>query len=260
MVRMLVRPPCWRSSRPPCATCIRARPDCRRSRSTACSTATSGSTAWRAWNCCCASNARSVSRCRRTRCRRAETRGRPAGSAVQRAARPTPRRSAARRAGAEPRCAPRQAFPPRGDAPAERRDAARACSTGTCDAHPDQTQVILPRRRRRACRISYRQLADVRRGARGRPAARRAAAARSAWRSCCRPRPSTSSPTSASCAPAAIPVPIYPPARASQLEDHVRRHTGILANAQAVLLVTVPEAMVVARLLQARVPRAAPRD
>lgn len=52
----------------------------------------------------------------------------------------------------------------------------------------------------------------------------------------------------------AIPVPIYPPARASQLEDHVLRHTGILANAQAVMLVTVPEAMVVARLLQARVP------
>ncbi len=52
----------------------------------------------------------------------------------------------------------------------------------------------------------------------------------------------------------AIPVPIYPPARASQLEDHVLRHTGILANAQATLLVTVPEAMVVARLLQARVP------
>ncbi|MCU0970004.1 MAG: AMP-binding protein, partial [Rubrivivax sp.] len=52
----------------------------------------------------------------------------------------------------------------------------------------------------------------------------------------------------------AIPVPIYPPARASQLEEHVRRHTGILANAQAVLLVTVPEAMGVARLLQAGVP------
>jgi acyl carrier protein len=51
----------------------------------------------------------------------------------------------------------------------------------------------------------------------------------------------------------AIPVPIYPPARASQLEDHVRRHTGILANARAVLLVTVPEAMGVARLLQAGV-------
>jgi 1-acyl-sn-glycerol-3-phosphate acyltransferase len=52
----------------------------------------------------------------------------------------------------------------------------------------------------------------------------------------------------------AIPVPIYPPARASQLEDHVRRHTGILANAQVRLLVSVPEAMTVARLLQARVP------
>ncbi|TNF54507.1 MAG: acyl-phosphate glycerol 3-phosphate acyltransferase, partial [Burkholderiales bacterium] len=51
-----------------------------------------------------------------------------------------------------------------------------------------------------------------------------------------------------------IPVPIYPPARPSQLEDHVRRHTGILANAQAVLLVSVAEAMQVARLLQARVP------
>jgi non-ribosomal peptide synthetase component F len=51
-----------------------------------------------------------------------------------------------------------------------------------------------------------------------------------------------------------IPVPIYPPARPSQLEDHVRRHTGILANAQAALLVSVPQAMKVARLLQARVP------
>jgi len=52
----------------------------------------------------------------------------------------------------------------------------------------------------------------------------------------------------------AIPVPIYPPARPSQLEDHVLRHTGILDNAQAVMLVTVTEAMIVARLLQARVP------
>ena len=52
----------------------------------------------------------------------------------------------------------------------------------------------------------------------------------------------------------AVPVPIYPPARASQLEDHVVRHTGILDNAQAALLITVPEAMVVARLLQARLP------
>ncbi|MDH5195124.1 MAG: AMP-binding protein, partial [Nitrospira sp.] len=51
-----------------------------------------------------------------------------------------------------------------------------------------------------------------------------------------------------------IPVPIYPPAHMAQLEEHVRRHVGILCNAQAVLLVTIPEARVVARLLQAHVP------
>ena len=51
-----------------------------------------------------------------------------------------------------------------------------------------------------------------------------------------------------------IPVPIYPPVRLSQIEEHVRRHGGILANAQAAILVTVPEAMGVARLLEAHVP------
>jgi len=51
-----------------------------------------------------------------------------------------------------------------------------------------------------------------------------------------------------------IPVPIYPPARLAQVEEHVRRHVGILSNAQAVLLVTVPEARAVSRLLQAHVP------
>ncbi|MGZ5091086.1 MAG: AMP-binding protein [Burkholderiales bacterium] len=51
-----------------------------------------------------------------------------------------------------------------------------------------------------------------------------------------------------------IPVPIYPPARLTQIEEHVQRHAGILANAQAATLVTVPEAMAVARLLEANVP------
>ena len=51
-----------------------------------------------------------------------------------------------------------------------------------------------------------------------------------------------------------IPVPIYPPARLSQIEEHVRRHIRILANTQATTLVTVPEAMTVARLLEAHVP------
>ncbi len=50
-----------------------------------------------------------------------------------------------------------------------------------------------------------------------------------------------------------IPVPIYPPAHLSQIEDHVRRHAGILSNADAAILVTVPEARGVARLLEARV-------
>ncbi len=51
-----------------------------------------------------------------------------------------------------------------------------------------------------------------------------------------------------------IPVPIYPPARPEQIEDHLRRHAGILANAGAVFLITVPEARTVARLLKAQVP------
>ena len=50
-----------------------------------------------------------------------------------------------------------------------------------------------------------------------------------------------------------IPVPIYPPLRPSQLEDHLDRHAGILANAQTVLLITVAEAQKVAHLLKARV-------
>jgi len=50
-----------------------------------------------------------------------------------------------------------------------------------------------------------------------------------------------------------IPVPIYPPLRPSQLEDHLRRHAGILANARAVLLITVAEAQRVGRLLKGQV-------
>ena len=52
----------------------------------------------------------------------------------------------------------------------------------------------------------------------------------------------------------AIPVPIYPPARPSQLEDHVARHAGILANAAVRMLVTFGPALGVSRLLTARVP------
>ena len=109
-------------------------------------------------------------------------------------------------------------------------------------AHPEQTQIVVlgddteqP--------ITYRQLADA-----------SAAVAAGLQRAGVVPRQSVAImlPTSPEyfstylgiLRAGAIPVPIYPPARASQLEDHVLRHTGILANAQAAMLVTVPEAMV----------------
>ena len=50
-----------------------------------------------------------------------------------------------------------------------------------------------------------------------------------------------------------IPVPIYPPARPSQIEDHMRRHAGILSNAQAQVLITMPEAKALALLLRSQV-------
>jgi 1-acyl-sn-glycerol-3-phosphate acyltransferase len=119
-------------------------------------------------------------------------------------------------------------------------------------AHPDQTQIVLLQDEVEQT-LSYRQLADAAGGF-----------AAGLQRAGVEPRQCVAImlPTSAEyfstylgiLKAGAIPVPIYPPARASQLEDHVLRHAGILANARAVLLVTVPEAMGVARLLQARVP------
>ncbi len=48
----------------------------------------------------------------------------------------------------------------------------------------------------------------------------------------------------------AVPVPIYPPLRLSQLEDHLRRQIGILRNAGARVLITMPEGQRLARLLR----------
>ncbi len=50
-----------------------------------------------------------------------------------------------------------------------------------------------------------------------------------------------------------IPVPIYPPLRPSQIEDHLRRHAKILDNAETVLLITVVQAQRVGQLLQGQV-------
>ena len=49
-----------------------------------------------------------------------------------------------------------------------------------------------------------------------------------------------------------VPVPLYPPARPSQLEDHLKRIAGILRNAQARVLVTVERAKPLAHLLRAQ--------
>ncbi len=49
-----------------------------------------------------------------------------------------------------------------------------------------------------------------------------------------------------------VPVPIYPPVRLSQIEDHMRRHAAILANARASFLITVAEAKPVALLLRSQ--------
>ena len=51
----------------------------------------------------------------------------------------------------------------------------------------------------------------------------------------------------------AIPAPIYPPMRATQLEDHLRRHAAILSNCHAVSMITVGKAKPVARLLRSQV-------
>src|SRR5207302_8138927 len=51
-----------------------------------------------------------------------------------------------------------------------------------------------------------------------------------------------------------VPVPIYPPSRPSEIEEHLQRQASILDNARARLLVSVPEAGRAARLLRLQVP------
>jgi 1-acyl-sn-glycerol-3-phosphate acyltransferase len=50
-----------------------------------------------------------------------------------------------------------------------------------------------------------------------------------------------------------IPVPIYPPFRMNQLEDHLRRHSTILKNCEAKMMVIIPEAKRFAQVLKAQV-------
>jgi 1-acyl-sn-glycerol-3-phosphate acyltransferase len=50
-----------------------------------------------------------------------------------------------------------------------------------------------------------------------------------------------------------VPVPLYPPARLTTIEDHMTRHVGILKSAGATLMITIPEAKALAWLLRAQV-------
>ncbi|MCX7168685.1 MAG: AMP-binding protein [Rhodocyclales bacterium] len=52
----------------------------------------------------------------------------------------------------------------------------------------------------------------------------------------------------------AVPVPIYPPTRPGQIEDHLRRQAGILRNCEAAALITFDAARLVARILSGLVP------
>ncbi|MEO8144101.1 MAG: AMP-binding protein [Betaproteobacteria bacterium] len=50
-----------------------------------------------------------------------------------------------------------------------------------------------------------------------------------------------------------VPVPLYPPARLTTIEDHMTRHVAILKSAGPVMMITIPEAKPLAYLLRAQV-------
>lgn len=51
-----------------------------------------------------------------------------------------------------------------------------------------------------------------------------------------------------------VPVSLYPPARPSQIEDHLKRHRSILGNCKTSLLIAFPRVRTFTRLLKAHVP------
>lgn len=52
-----------------------------------------------------------------------------------------------------------------------------------------------------------------------------------------------------------VPVPIYPPTRKTQMEDHLKRQLVILGNCGATHLITMPEALLFGRLLKSNLPQ-----
>jgi len=120
-----------------------------------------------------------------------------------------------------------------------------------CDRHPERTHLLLERESGDV-EISYRALRD-------------AAASVAAGLRRRRVEPGTSVALMLPTSPefffaffgvlwaGAVPVPIYPPFRPAQLEEHLRRQAGILANADARLLIVPGEARGVAALLGAQI-------
>jgi 1-acyl-sn-glycerol-3-phosphate acyltransferase len=51
-----------------------------------------------------------------------------------------------------------------------------------------------------------------------------------------------------------VPVPIYPPVRRTQIEDHLQRQAAILRNARAAVLIATSETRLFARLVRAQAP------
>ncbi len=106
--------------------------------------------------------------------------------------------------------------------------------------HPARPHIILEESDAEAAPISYRDLAER---------ARRAAGGLRELDIAAGDRVAIMLPTSVDFFVAffgalyagAIPVPIYPPARASQIEEHLRRQAGILSNAEVKLLLTSPD-------------------
>ncbi len=50
-----------------------------------------------------------------------------------------------------------------------------------------------------------------------------------------------------------VPVPVYPPGRLKQIEEHLQRHAAIAANSLAKIMITMPEATAFTRLMHTKV-------
>lgn len=118
--------------------------------------------------------------------------------------------------------------------------------------HPDRPHIILEEADAAPSTISYGALAEK---------ARRAACGLRELNIAAGDRVAIMLPTSESFVTAffaalyagAVPVPIYPPARPGQIEDHLRRQAAILANAGATVLIAPPAMRTAASLLRSLV-------